>query len=40
MVLSFIDIEIDKLRAQKQAPLTGEEIRVPARLRRLYGCGR
>ncbi|WP_020485844.1 efflux RND transporter permease subunit [Methylomonas sp. MK1] len=28
MVLSFIDIEIDKLRAQKQAPLTGEEIRV------------
>jgi len=28
MVLSFIDIEIDKLRAKKQAPLTGEEIRV------------
>ncbi|MDD5321987.1 MAG: CusA/CzcA family heavy metal efflux RND transporter, partial [Methylococcales bacterium] len=28
MVLSFIDIEIDKLRAQKQAPLTGEEIRA------------
>ena len=28
MVLSFIDIEIDKLREQKQAPLTGDEIRV------------
>jgi len=28
MVLSFIDIEIDKLRAKKQAPLTGEEIRT------------
>jgi len=26
MVLSFIDIEIDKLREQKQAPLTGDEI--------------
>lgn len=28
MVLSFIDIEIDKLREQKQAPLTGDEIRA------------
>jgi len=28
MVLSFIDIEIDKLREQKQAPLTGAEIRA------------
>ncbi|MFZ2170288.1 MAG: CusA/CzcA family heavy metal efflux RND transporter [Methylococcaceae bacterium] len=28
MVLSFIDIEIAKLRAQKQAPLTGDEIRA------------
>ncbi|MGZ5053152.1 MAG: efflux RND transporter permease subunit [Methylobacter sp.] len=28
MVLSFIDIEIDKLRQQKQAPLTGAEIRA------------
>jgi Cu(I)/Ag(I) efflux system membrane protein CusA/SilA len=28
LVLSFIDIEIDKLREQKQAPLTGNEIRV------------
>ena len=28
MVLSFIDIEIDKLRAKKQAPLTGAEIRA------------
>ncbi len=28
MVLSFIDIEIAKLREQKQAPLTGEEIRA------------
>jgi Cu(I)/Ag(I) efflux system membrane protein CusA/SilA len=28
LVLSFIDIEIDKLRKQKQAPLTGNEIRV------------
>ncbi len=28
MVLSFIDIEIDKLRGQKQAPLTGAEIRA------------
>ncbi|MFZ2404919.1 MAG: efflux RND transporter permease subunit, partial [Methylobacter sp.] len=28
MVLSFIDIEIDKLREQKQAPLTGDEIRT------------
>ena len=28
LVLSFIDIEIDKLREQKQAPLTGDEIRV------------
>jgi Cu(I)/Ag(I) efflux system membrane protein CusA/SilA len=27
MVLSFIDIEIDKLREQKQAPLTSQEIR-------------
>jgi len=27
MVLSFIDIEIDKLREQKQAPLTAAEIR-------------
>ncbi len=30
MVLSFIDIEMDKLRAQKQAPLTAEEIRATA----------
>jgi Cu(I)/Ag(I) efflux system membrane protein CusA/SilA len=28
LVLSFIDIEIDKLREQKQAPLTGDEIRT------------
>ena len=28
MVLSFIDIEIAKLRAQKRAPLTGDEIRA------------
>ncbi|MDO9268059.1 MAG: efflux RND transporter permease subunit [Methylobacter sp.] len=28
MVLSFIDIEVDKLRQQKQAPLTGDEIRA------------
>jgi Cu(I)/Ag(I) efflux system membrane protein CusA/SilA len=28
MVLSFIDIEIAKLREQKQAPLTGDEIRA------------
>ncbi|WP_340123442.1 CusA/CzcA family heavy metal efflux RND transporter [Methylobacter svalbardensis] len=28
MVLSFIDIEIDKLRKQKQAPLTADEIRA------------
>ncbi len=28
MVLSFIDIEIDKLREQKQAPLTAGEIRA------------
>jgi Cu(I)/Ag(I) efflux system membrane protein CusA/SilA len=28
MVLSFIDIEIDKLREQKQAPLTADEIRA------------
>ncbi len=28
MVLSFIDIEIEKLREQKQAPLTAEEIRT------------
>lgn len=28
MVLSFIDIEIDKLREQKQALLTGDEIRA------------
>jgi len=28
MVLSFIDIEIEKLREQKQAPLTGDEIRA------------
>ncbi len=28
MVLSFIDIEIEKLRQQKQAPLTGDEIRA------------
>jgi Cu(I)/Ag(I) efflux system membrane protein CusA/SilA len=28
MVLSFIDIEIDKLRQQKQAPLTAKEIRA------------
>ncbi|MDD5460083.1 MAG: CusA/CzcA family heavy metal efflux RND transporter [Methylococcales bacterium] len=28
MVLSFIDIEIAKLRERKQAPLTGDEIRV------------
>jgi copper/silver efflux system protein len=28
LVLSFIDIEIDKLREQKQAPLTGDEIRA------------
>ncbi|MGR8950948.1 MAG: efflux RND transporter permease subunit [Gammaproteobacteria bacterium] len=28
MVLSFIDIEIDKLRKRKQAPLTGDEIRA------------
>lgn len=28
MVLSFIDIEIDKLREQKQRPLTGAEIRA------------
>ncbi|WP_432740536.1 CusA/CzcA family heavy metal efflux RND transporter [Methylobacter sp. G7] len=28
MVLSFIDIEIEKLREKKQAPLTGEEIRA------------
>jgi Cu(I)/Ag(I) efflux system membrane protein CusA/SilA len=28
MVLSFIDIEIDKLREQKQAPLIGDEIRA------------
>ncbi|MDD4906431.1 MAG: efflux RND transporter permease subunit, partial [Methylobacter tundripaludum] len=28
MVLSFIDIELDKLREQKQAPLTGDEIRA------------
>ncbi|MGZ5011006.1 MAG: efflux RND transporter permease subunit [Methylobacter sp.] len=28
MVLSFIDIEINKLRQQKQAPLTGAEIRA------------
>jgi Cu(I)/Ag(I) efflux system membrane protein CusA/SilA len=28
MVLSFIDIEIDKLRKQKQAALTGAEIRA------------
>ncbi len=28
MVLSFIDIDIDKLREQKQAPLTGDEIRA------------
>jgi Cu(I)/Ag(I) efflux system membrane protein CusA/SilA len=30
MVLSFIDIEIAKLRKQKQAPLTGDEIRAVA----------
>jgi Cu(I)/Ag(I) efflux system membrane protein CusA/SilA len=28
MVLSFIDMEIDKLRKKKQAPLTGVEIRA------------
>jgi Cu(I)/Ag(I) efflux system membrane protein CusA/SilA len=28
MVLSFIDIEIEKLREQKQAPLTADEIRT------------
>jgi Cu(I)/Ag(I) efflux system membrane protein CusA/SilA len=28
MVLSFIDMEINKLRRQKQAPLTGAEIRA------------
>ncbi|MGZ4970659.1 MAG: efflux RND transporter permease subunit [Methylobacter sp.] len=28
MVLSFIDIEIEKLREQKQAPLTSDEIRA------------
>jgi len=28
MVLSFIDIEIEKLREQKQAPLTSEEIKA------------
>lgn len=28
MVLSFIDIELAKLREQKQAPLTGDEIRA------------
>jgi Cu(I)/Ag(I) efflux system membrane protein CusA/SilA len=28
LVLSFIDIEIDKLREQKQAPLTSDEIRT------------
>lgn len=28
MVLSFIDIEIEKLREQKQRPLTGDEIRA------------
>jgi Cu(I)/Ag(I) efflux system membrane protein CusA/SilA len=28
LVLSFIDIEIGKLREQKQAPLTGDEIRA------------
>lgn len=28
MVLSFIDIEIEKLREQKQAPLTADEIRA------------
>ena len=28
MVLSFIDIEMDKLRAQKQTPLASDEIRA------------